>query len=60
MTDPVDLNALLMIFFREGHFYPIVGIPDMPLEKQARDHAEINPGTLRVEDMNGNVLWRLQ
>lgn len=46
-----------LIFFREGMFYPIQGVRDVPLEKQARDNAVLNLGTLRVEDIHGNVLW---
>ncbi len=55
-----------LVFFRkdgdEEVFYP-VGIPDIPgktIEEIASDSAEINPGTVRVEDVNGRVLWRLQ
>jgi len=48
----------LMIFFRYGHFYPIQGVIGIPLTKQAEDHAKINLGTLKVEDINGVVLWK--
>lgn len=50
----------VMIFIRDGHFYPIQGVRGVDLRQQARDHAEINEGTERVEDGRGNVLWPLQ
>lgn len=60
MPKPHQLGgtAELMIFFRAEGFYPIQGVIGVPLAKQAKDMAEINPGTLRVEDVCGNVLWR--
>ena len=50
----------VMIFYRVGGFYPIQGVLGVPLQQQARDHAALNRGTVRVEDAQGNVLWRLQ
>jgi hypothetical protein len=50
----------VMVFFRAGHFYPIQGVLGVPLAQQAADHAALNPGTTRIEDAWGNVLWRLQ
>lgn len=43
------------IFFREGMFYPV----DIPRE-HVLANVELNPGTLKVEDLQGNVVWRLQ
>ncbi len=46
-----------VIFFREGHFYPI-DLPDgQDGPEHIADHAELNPGTLRVEGLDGEVLW---
>ena len=50
----------ILIFFRDEGFYPIEGMTGVPLKKQAKDMAVINPGTLRVEDANGNILWSSQ
>lgn len=50
--------AEVLIFFREGMFYPIQGCLGRPLAQQAKENAELNPGTIRVEDVHGNVLWR--
>ena len=50
----------VLIFFREGVFYPITAVKGIPLAAQARTHAELNPGTLRVEDKDGNMLWVIQ
>lgn len=41
------------IFIREGVFYVI----DLPVDEDLNLHATLNPGTLRIEDMSGNVLW---
>ncbi len=50
----------MMVFVREGFIYPVQGVVGVPLPEQARQHAELNPGTLRVEDVSGTVLWRMQ
>ena len=55
----LDPEASMIIVRAEG-WYPIMGVKGVPLAKQAADNAACNPGTLRVEDMQGNVLWRLQ
>lgn len=49
-----------MIFVRADGFYPVASVSGRSLLDQAADHGALNPGTLRVEDMHGNVLWRLQ
>lgn len=46
-----------VIFFREGMFYPVTLSGTKPAAKEAADHAALNPGTLRIEDTRGNVLW---
>lgn len=50
----------VLIFVRADGWYPVPALPDKPLAEQAADHAGLNPGTLRVEDIDGNVLWRRQ
>lgn len=43
------------LFFRgEGFFYPI----ELADDDDARRNAEHNPGTTRVEDVRGRVVWR--
>ena len=46
----------VVIFFREGTFYPL----ELPVTDDLAAHAEANPGTLRIEDHEGNILWRPQ
>lgn len=46
----------LVIFFRKEGFYPLELLVNEDLAK----HAELNPGTLRIEDVRGNVLWMPQ
>lgn len=50
----------ILIFFRKGHFYHVQAVKGIDLKQQAEDHAELNPGTLRIEDKRGTVLWSLQ
>jgi hypothetical protein len=50
-------DKITALFFREEGFYPVVfsGTKD-PIEEVA-DHAKLNPGTLRIETVGGEVLW---
>lgn len=43
------------VFFRDGHFYVVEIPPDQVLA-----NVELNPGTIRVEDIEGNIVWRPQ
>jgi hypothetical protein len=58
-------RQFIALFFREGgYFYPVEfmdpALCGCTMEQQAMEQAELNPGTLRVEDINGNILWRPQ
>lgn len=55
----LDLYEVL-IFFRPEGFYPIKAVKGVSLVQQAREHAELNPGTIRIEDKCGLILWVLQ
>lgn len=46
-----------VIFFREEGFYPIALSGRSPIEQEVAAHANLNPGTLWVEDLDGRVLW---
>lgn len=49
------------IFFRNDEAgQPMFYMIDLPEDDDLAVHAELNPGTLRIEDVAGNVLWRLQ
>lgn len=41
------------VFIREDCFYVI----DLPVDEDLNEHAALNPGTVRIEDGLGNVLW---
>jgi hypothetical protein len=66
MSDPVspataELDPYeFLVFFRTEGFYPINAVKGRSLVEQAREHAELNPGTLRIEDKCGLVLWVMQ
>lgn len=46
----------LVIFFRADGWYPL----ELPETDDLSAHAESNPGTLKIEDAAGNILWRPQ
>ena len=50
-----------LIFIRKEGFYEICintnDEPNKDMKQIAKDHAECNLGTLRVEDIRGNILW---
>jgi hypothetical protein len=41
------------VFRRAEQFYVI----DLPPNDDLAEHARLNPGTLRIEDIHGNRLW---
>lgn len=45
------------LFFRDGHFYAIDAIKD---DAEVLDHIAINPGTTKVEDATGRVVWDIK
>lgn len=42
-----------VIFFRAEGWYPIT----LPVGEDLEPHVKCNPGTLRIEDIKGKVLW---
>ena len=46
----------VVIFRRADGWYPL----ELPVGEDLARHAELNPGTLSIEDAAGTVLWRLQ
>lgn len=56
MAHPNGVNlgpTRTVVFFREEGWYPL----DLPEWDDLAEHARRNPGTLRIEDLDGNVLW---
>lgn len=47
-------NGQIYIFIRAEGFYPL----ELADDKTAIDNALCNPGTLRVEDVEGRIVWR--
>lgn len=47
-------TMLTYIFFREGTFYPIAEESD----ELILEHIRLNPGTLKVEALDGRVVWK--
>lgn len=54
-----DLPTRPTVFIREETFYVIMTYEDEGFAELAA-HAALNPGTLRIQDVQGNVLWRPQ
>ncbi len=50
---PPESEWELRVFIRDGHFYAI----SLPVDDDLNRHAELNPGTLRIENIDGDVLW---
>lgn len=46
-----------VIFFRDDMFYPVTLSGKVSTVKECADHAALNPGTLRIESLTGDVLW---
>lgn len=42
------------VFRRDGIFYVI----DLPADDDLAEHARLNPGTRRIEDIDGTILWK--
>lgn len=49
-------DTRLVIFRRAGSWYPL----ELPLTDDLAVHAEWNPGTLRIEALDGTILWQPQ
>jgi hypothetical protein len=47
----------IVTFVRKEGSYPIQLWGDKPSAVEAAEHAALNPGTVRIEDASGNVLW---
>jgi hypothetical protein len=47
----------LVLFFREGGFYPVMLSGLKPTADEVPDHVALNPGTTRVETLTGEVIW---
>ena len=52
------MAGITALFFRDGCFYPVQFSGNKPPEREAAEHAVLNPGTIRIEDTEGNVLWQ--
>lgn len=50
-----ELKTEPFVFFRDKMFY-VVEIP----REHLLANVELNPGTTKVEDVSGNVVWRPQ
>lgn len=52
-----EIRGEVVLFIRADCFYPVQLFGEKPTAVEAAEHAELNPGTLRIEDMHGNVIW---
>lgn len=59
MTPRTDMPTRPTVFRRADTFYVILTYEDEGFAELA-EHAALNPGTLSIEDIKGNVLWRQQ
>ncbi len=56
MKRRTDMPTRPTVFFRDGGFYLVNTYEDEGFAELA-EHARLNPGTIRIEDIKGNVLW---
>jgi hypothetical protein len=56
----MTLYYTILIMFTKDGFYPVEVFYEMSLEQQAAKHGELNEHVVRVEDMDGKVLWTRQ
>lgn len=47
---------LLMMFVKDGGFYPIESSGKKDLKEEAQDHLDLNDHVEKVQDVYGNVL----
>lgn len=52
MSDEAMQGMVERVFFRADGFYFISIVPGSEDE-----HARLNPGTIRIEDVEGDILW---
>jgi hypothetical protein len=45
----------LYLFFRAEGFYPL----ELKDDEDARVNARLNPGTIRVENIKGDTIWKM-
>jgi hypothetical protein len=60
MTITHGPDGIIAVFFRDEGFYPVQFSGLKPARDEARDHAELNPGTRRIETTGGEVLWQVK
>lgn len=53
----MEPSGEVVLFFREGGFYPVQLSGMKATAEEVPDHVAINPGTVRVESLSGEVIW---
>jgi len=48
---------VILVMVTDQGFYPVDAVSFYSLQKQAKDHGELNQHVKRVEDVDGNILW---
>lgn len=48
---------MLLMILQDG-WYPVETVEGVPLEKQAKDHGELNDHVMKVTTMDGEILWK--
>jgi hypothetical protein len=55
-----DLPTRPTVFHRDDGFFYVINTYEDEGFVELAEHAALNPGTARIEDLAGNVLWRRQ
>ena len=53
----MEPSVEVVLFFREGGFYPVQLSGLKETADEVPDHVALNPGTIRVESIAGEVIW---
>ena len=54
MSTELDPQKPIYLFFRADGWYPL----NLADDKDARRNAECNTGTVKVENINGDIIWQ--
>jgi hypothetical protein len=53
----METSGEVVLFFREIGFYPVQLSGLKATADEVPDHVALNPGTTRVENLHGDVIW---
>lgn len=49
---------MILLMITKEHFYPIESSGKKPILEEAADHGRLNDHVMRVETLDGQILWK--